>query len=261
MKYFSEFYRILEKFHEPRIETVDREFRGRKKSKEFRLYEGIGSGLFPNDSAAAGTLYEFARPDAPKFSSLKNRLKVRMLNSLFHLNLKRAGFSDAAQAFYIAHRRMFMVVMLNGLGASTAARRMAETTLDLANRYELTNVALEMARLLRQYASDMGHTKQFDYYNGMLKSLLARYSDELESTEYFERINSIFNREAGGRIHYAEEFQGYEANLRGKLNPASSYNFQLHYHRVRTLAALSSGIASEVIKGSRAGIEFLEFEA
>jgi|GEM_PF-2539057 len=256
MKYFPELIRILDYFHEPRIETVDREFRGRKESKELQLYDGIGKGLFQNDIAAAGTLYPQARPDAPKYSALKNRLKVRMLNSLFHLNLKRAGFSDAAQAFYIAHRRQFMVNMLIGLGARNAARRMAETTLDLANRFELTNIALEMTRILRQHASTQGQVKKFDHYNGELKKLEERYWEELRSVEYFERINMIFNRKAGGRSRYAREFEGYEAELRNLLKETSSYNFRLNYHRVYALA--TSSRHNEAIETSQTGLKFLE---
>ncbi|HET6400777.1 MAG TPA: hypothetical protein VFH95_05190 [Candidatus Kapabacteria bacterium] len=258
MKYFPELVRILELFHEPRIETVDREFRARKKSREFQLYDGIGKGLFPNDTAAAGTLYEHARPDAPKYSSLKNRLKVRMLNSLFHLNLKRAGFSDAAQAFYIAHRRQFMVNMLTALGASQAARRMAETTLEIATQFELTGIALEMARILRRYASDMGQIKKFEKYNKLLRELEVKYMDELRSVEYFERISAIFRRKAGGRSRYTEEFEGYKSELENMLKDTSSYNFRLNYHRVHALASDAAGQHTEVIEGSQAALQFLD---
>lgn len=258
MKYFSEIIRILEQFHEPRIETVDREFRARKESKEFQLYDGVGSGLFPNDTAAAGSLYEHARSDAPKYSTLKNRLKVRMLNSIFHLNLKRAGFSDAAQAFYIAHRRQFMVNMLIGLGARNAARKMAETTLDLATRFELTNIALEMARVLRQYAGNTGQIKKFDFYNNLLRQLQDKYMEELRSAEYFERIVMIFNRKVGGRSRYTREFDGYRAELQGLLKETSSYNFRLNYHRVQARASAAMGNHAEVIEGAQAGLQFLD---
>ncbi|MFI5202060.1 MAG: hypothetical protein ACHQNE_06710, partial [Candidatus Kapaibacterium sp.] len=240
------------------IETVDREFRARKKSREFQLYDGIGKGLFPNDTSAAGTLYEHARPDAPKYSSLKNRLKVRMLNSLFHLNLKRAGFSDAAQAFYIAHRRQFMVNMLIGLGADQAARRMAETTLDLANQFELTSIALEMARVLRQYASNNGQIKKFDKYNKLLKELEVKYIEELRSAEYIERIGVIFRRKAGGRSKYTEEFEGYKSELESLLKETNSYNFRLNYHRVHALASETAGDHLGVIEGSKSGVQFIE---
>jgi len=258
MKYFAEFYRILERFHEPRIETIDREFRAKKQSREFQLYEGIGKSLFPNDTAAAGTLYEQARPDASKYSSLKNRLKVRMLNSLFHLNLKRAGFSDAAQALYIGHRRQFMVNVLIMLGASRAAKRMAETTLDLAQQFELTNVALEMARVLRQYASNMGQIQKFDFYNKLLKSLQVKYEEELLSAEYFQRIGVVFRRKTAGRFRYVEEFEGYKSELQGLLNENSSYNFRLNYHRVHAASSEAAGDHLGAIEGSKAALQFLD---
>ena len=220
MKYFPEFYRILEHFHEPRIETVDREFRAKKQSRELQLYEGIGNGSFQNDITAAGTLYENAKPDAPKYRSLKNRLKVRMLNSIFHLNLKRAGFSDAAQAFYLAHRRVFMVKILFGLGAERSAVVMAESTLDLAKDFELTDVALEMARLLRQNASNAGNLGRFNHFNEETKALQEAFNAELLSAEYFERMIMMYNRKARGLSKYASEFDGYASVLHVFLPPA-----------------------------------------
>jgi hypothetical protein len=156
------------------------------------------------------------------------------------------------------HRRQFMVNMLIGLGANRVAKRMAETTLDLANRYELTNVALEMARVLRQYASETGQIQKFNFYNKLLLELEEKYIDELRSSEYFERIGVIFRRKAGGRARYTEEFEGYKSELQNMLKETNSYTFRLNYHRVHALASQAAGNRSELIEGTRAGLQFLD---
>src|SRR5580704_1279030 len=120
MKYLPELIRILDRFREKHIETIDSGFRERKENKEFQLYDGIKTGVFHNDSEAADTLYQ-VQPSAPKYSTLKNRLKIRLLNSLFHLNWKRAGFSESAQAYYTCRKHSFMVHVLVALGARRVA--------------------------------------------------------------------------------------------------------------------------------------------
>src|ERR1700733_1916839 len=257
MKYFPEIIRILDRFREKRIETIDHSFRDRKESKEFQLYEGIRSGLFHNDSEAADTLYEVP-PTAAKYSTLKNRLKIRLLNSLFHLNLKRAGFSDAAQAFYLARKQAFMVHILIALGGRRAAKLMAERTLELAQEFALTDVALAMARELRQNAAYSGKMHEYEQYNTLLKQLLHAYEAELLSVEYQERMISVLNRQSTARPKIAAEFESYSSKLAEMLHDGSTYNFRSNYYRVQAMAAEASGNHTMRITGAREAIKYLE---
>ena len=257
MKYFPEIIRILDRFREKRIETIDHSFRDRKENKEFQLYDGIRNGLFHNDSEAADTLYELP-PTAAKYSTLKNRLKVRLLNSLFHLNLKRAGFSDSAQAFYLARKNAFMIHILFALGARKAAKLMAEKNLILAQQFSLTEVALSMARELRASAGNTGSMSEYDRYDILLKQLLREYEAELISLEYYERILAVLNRQSSGRPKIAAEFKSYALKLTEMLNNGSSYTFRLNYYRVQAMAAEASGNHNARITGAREAIKYLE---
>src|SRR5579871_5208096 len=154
MKYFAEIIRILERFRERRTETVDTDFRSQTDNREFLLYDGIRSGSLPNDFEAADTLYQ-APPTDTRYSSMKNRLKVRMLNSVYHLNLRRAGFSEAAQALYAAHKGVMTVQVFFMLGAHRVGKHIAERTFKLSEKFEITEVKLSMAIVLRQIASYM----------------------------------------------------------------------------------------------------------
>ncbi len=257
MKYFPEIIRILENFRERRTETVDTDFRGQTDNKEFLLYDGIRSGIFPNDSEAAEALYESPLTDT-RYSSTKNRLKVRILNSLFHLNLRRAGFSESAQAFYLTHRNIFIVDVLMGLGAFSVAKNIAEKNLHLAQKFALTDVALAMVIALRRQASNMGRAKEFDHYNLLVKQFARAYQDELLSNEYTDRIAMIFRRYIGDHSKFAAQFEAYETELRGLLNETSTYTFRLNYYRIVVRARQASGRLAEVIEGARQGIAFLE---
>ncbi len=257
MKYFPEIIRILERFRERRTDTVDTDFRAQTENKEFLLYDGIRSGKFPNDNEASDELYEVPPTDT-RYSSMKNRLKVRMLNSLFHLNLRRAGFSESSQAFYIAHRGELVVQILIGLGARKAAKHLAERTLHLAEKFALTDVALTMAILMRSNAGATARPKEFDHYDVLVKQLFRAYEEELLSIEYYNRILMIILRHPGNVSKFVAQFDVYETELRGLLKETSTYSFRLYYYRILILARDASNSHAEVIEGARQGIKFLE---
>jgi tetratricopeptide (TPR) repeat protein len=256
MKYFAEIIRILDRFREPRIETVDGTFRSRKEDKSYRLYEGIRNGTFKHDSAAAASLYEADVTDT-RYSSLKNRLNTRLLNSLFHLDLKRAGFSESAQAYYTVQKRAFLARMLIFLGARSAGIKMAERMLDLSQRYHFIEVTLEMALLIRIHAGVIGNVSMYEEYDRLLKKTLRIFEAECISWEFFGRAQLIFMRQAGSKRQHLDEFEGYVEQLKAMLNDDSSFTFRLNYYRLLSRSLGVSGKFREHIAACDEAISYL----
>ncbi len=257
MKYFPEIIRILENFRERRTDTVDTDFRAQTENKEFLLYGGIRTGKFPNDNEAADELYEVPPTDT-RYSSMKNRLKVRMLNSIFHLNMRRAGYSESFQAFYSAHKLALIVQIMTALGSRRAAKHLAERTLRIAEKFALSDIALAMAIRLRRDAGITARPNEFDRYDKLVKKLFHAYEAELLSTEYFDRVGIIFQRHSGDVAKYEEQFNAYEAELRELFNEDSTYTFRLNYYRLLVVVRNASNRHSDVIEGARQGIAFLK---
>lgn len=157
-------------------------------------------------------LYEVPPTDT-RYSSMKSRLKVRMLNSLFHLNLRRAGFSRAGQAFYAAHRGALVVSVLIFLGARRAAKHIAEKTLRIAEQFSLTDVAMDMAIRLRSNAGATARPGEFDHYDQLVKQFFRSYEEELLSMEYYNRIFMILWRHPGDFSKFAEQFEAYKIRI------------------------------------------------
>lgn len=201
MTYFPEIIRILDRFREPRIETLDGEFRTSVTDRSFQLYEGIRTGKFPSDQSASSVLYD-APPTDQRYATLKSRLKWRLLNTLFHLNLKRAGFSEYANALYKVYRRGFLAHSLLILGARITATKVAERTLKEALDYQFVLVAIQMSTMLRTNASLGGTTTQYDKYDSILKDQIRLLQAETESREYYERATAVLGR----RVHPTADF-------------------------------------------------------
>lgn len=246
MRYFPEIIRVLDRFREKRVETLDGAFRRRTEDKGFLLYDGIRSGAFGSDSVAADALYH-TRANDTRYTALKARLKNRLLNSLFHLNLRRVGFSESAQAGYTLKKRAFLVHTLVTLGARRAAIALATRNLDIAAKYQVTDIAYEMALLLRTNAGINARSAQYETYDLIVKKHLRDLNDESTAWEYFDRMQIILGRYAGGRRKFAGQFEAYAQQLRSLLRDDSSFTFRLNSYRVIGNALAAGGRHSERI--------------
>ena len=256
MKYFAEIIRILDRFREPRIETVDTKFRSRKDEKSYRLYEGIHNGTFQHDSAAASALYESGTTDT-RYSTLKTRLNIRLLNSLFHLNLKRAGFSESAQAYYTVHKKAFLVHTLLMLDARSSGIKIAKRVLDLSLYYHFVDVTLEMAILLRTHAGVIGKIAMYEEYDRLVKKTFRTFEAECISREFFGRAQLIFMHKAGSKREYVGQFESYVEQLKTMLNDDSSFTFRLNYYRLLSRSLVVSGKFREHIAACDEAISYL----
>lgn len=257
MTYFPEIIRILDRFREPRIETLDGEFRTSTTDKSFQLYDGIRSGRYPTDHVAAGSLYNSDPTDA-KYNTLKSRLKWRLLNTLFHLNLRRAGFSEYATALYKVYRRAFLAHTLLILGARTTAMKLAEKTLRESLEYQFALVSIQMSTLLRTHASLVGSTSQYNKYDRTVKAQLDQLQAETVSWEYYERATAVLGR----KVHPGEEFlrtlSGHIQRLHELRAEVDSVTFATNLYRLSLMYANASLDRHEAVSVSNEAIEYLK---
>jgi hypothetical protein len=257
VKYLPEIIRVLDRFREPRVETLDATFRKKTREKTYLLYKGIRTGDFASDSAAADAIYKTQSTD-PRYTTLKGNLKRRLLNSLFHLNLKRVGFSESAQAGYYLKKRSFIVHTLVTLGARSAAMRIAERCLEIATKYNVTDIAYEMALLLRTNAGLYVRQAAYERYDKLVKRFLEMLVAEQIAWEYFDRVNMTSNRFTGGLRRFADEFQEYVARLEKVKSQYSSFSFLLNYYRVKGVALGAAGAHAERIDVMEEAVRYLQ---
>jgi hypothetical protein len=257
MTYFPEIIRILDRFREPRIETLDGEFRTSTADKSFQLYDGIRTGRFPSDHAAAGSLYS-SSPTDPKYSTLKSRLKWRLLNTLFHLNLQRAGFSEYATALYKVYRRAFLAHTLLILGARTTAMKLAEKTLRESLEYQFPLVAVQMGTLLRTHASLTGSITQYNKYDSTLKEQLAQLHAETLSWEYYERAVAVLGRKVSPGQDFLQHLASNIEELQDLRHSVESVTFATNLFRMSLMYANATLNRAGAVEVSQDAIEYLK---
>src|SRR2546422_1016346 len=97
MQYLNEIVRIVTNYRQTKIEIVDDTTAFNADDNVSKLYLGIKNGSITTDQKAAETIYGNPFLDT-KYTSLKNRLKKGLINTIFFLKLP-ADFAEQTKAF------------------------------------------------------------------------------------------------------------------------------------------------------------------
>jgi hypothetical protein len=235
MKYLSEVTRIVTTFREPTVEIIDENSALSSEDSISKLYAGLKNGLITTDQKAAEVVYGKPVIDT-KYSTLKNRLKRRLLNSLFFLNIKPPTFSEYASAVYQSNKNLFLVKTLVSLGGRNTAIKLAQSALAHSQKFHLTANSIEFLYMLRGYSSFLGNEKNYDDYNSQLKLALKTYEAESVAQEYNDRVDIKFARSSAEQPEMLGTLQQYSDELAELKNKYDSKNLAYNYFRIQVLA-------------------------
>lgn len=181
-----------------------------------QLYDGIASGEIQTDEDIIDTFFADSGDNASFYTSrIKRKLKDKLLNTLFFVDVNRPNFNEYNRAYFTCYRQAAAVKILIGLGARAAAIPLAEKTLKQALKFEFTELIYSLARdLRRHYGSIIGEKKQFEEVNELVK----KYAEILESEtiveEYYSElmVNYVKTKATNPEIKdtaiaYAEELE------------------------------------------------------
>src|SRR5437867_3305060 len=157
MKYLNEIVRIVTNFRESKVEIVDNTTSLGSEDNVSKLYTSIKNGTVTTDQKAAEIIYGSSFLDT-KYTSLKNRLKKGLLNTIFFLDFP-PYVAKQTKAFYKINRDTFIVKILARFGARNSAMKMAESVLKNSQKFDLTPNSIELLSLLRIWSSFYGNEK------------------------------------------------------------------------------------------------------
>lgn len=234
MKYFPEITRIITQLREKKIEVVEENGDGELDACT-KLYLGIKSGEFSSDRIAARTLYNSDEIDT-RYTTLKNRLKKRLLNTLFFLDLKEAGYSEYAQSLYKAQKNLFISQTLLNLGARESAVRIAESTFKITNKFHLSTQSLELLSMLRLHSYLLGQPKQFNDYNDKLNKIVKTIEAEVVSAEYYQKLSIKYVGTWAERPEMIAEAREYSEKAKSLYDQWPTYTVAMNYFRIQSIS-------------------------
>lgn len=203
------------------------------------LYKGIQSGTYNTDDDAALGIYKSDTGDA-RYRNLKSRLKKKLANNLFFLDIEEPKHSASLAAKYEVERQLFIMKTLAALGATRAAHEIAIQVLPIAQRFHFTAASIECLTLLRQLTAYVGNEKELKQYGTILESCLSARLAEIKASELEEefRFQIVKTRSAPQElIQRTEELVSKIVALEAEYSTfslfVSSFRMQLHLYQLK----------------------------
>lgn len=191
------------------------------------LYDKILSSKFQTDEEAAAYFYPDTAHQKKYYTRLKRQLEDRLLNTLFLLDLNRRDFTGYERTVLVCRRNMLAMPFLLAQGQRKFAIELGKKTLKKAIRFDLTEIALSLARdLRRHYATIEGQKKEYTLYNGYVKKYYNIWAYELKAEEYYSNLIIHYSYSKTSTPAILKEAISYTSELKKIISSVDSYRFR-----------------------------------
>lgn len=257
MKQLKELVQIVTRHRQPKPDFIDEEFLASTEEEHIiRFYHGIRQGKFATDQAAAEEIYGKPLIDA-KYATLKSRLKSKLLNSLFFLNVTRKNYSELTVAYYKVSKMGFWMRTLSVLGAIRSSIKIAESLVGICKKYQFTTQLIDvLINLCLRYATS-GQQNMYDSANNLLKQTLIQLNDELLAREYYERASLQLSKSSSVSIDFINYVDESYKSLQFRINDDNTFEFRIYCYRLGVYSLQLKREYQEVAKLSDIAIKYL----
>jgi len=170
-----------------------------------KLYNGVLSGQYTTDYEAALDIYNKAE-DADSYKKLKYRLKQKLINTLFFIDIQGYSKSAYSKAIIRNYKNVSAVMILLDNAPQRAAMHLAEITLKAAVKYDMSDIIIILLpRLIRHYGIFEYNKKKYLRYKDLLKKHHQILAAELQA--------EILYIESGQMTIHSKHHQSSQASL------------------------------------------------
>ena len=104
-------------------------------TKITKFYRGVLNGEYISDEKAASALYN-SGPKNKAYIKLKNRLRNRLLDTLFFIDVNQPIYPDIMKAYYSCNKKWIVISNLLTRGERKTAIPLAEEMLAIIRKFE-----------------------------------------------------------------------------------------------------------------------------
>ena len=175
--------KIVKKKSQRSLQLVNFNFRKKETSKDNLLYQGIIGEAFSSDEEAAKAIFK-ADPGNRNYRNAKGKLRSKLLNHLFFLDYEKRSYTLFERVRYDSEKTLLQCKILINEGAAEIALRTLPTLLRTAKEFELYEIAVSSARMLRDQYALAGKLTPFEEASSDLDD----YQKKLDAYEHCKTL-------------------------------------------------------------------------
>lgn len=209
-----------------------------------RLLEGVSTGLFVTDADAAAALFPGAPAGHAGFFELKSALREKLTAALEQFLTELEQYSDAEKAHIECQKCWLNVRSMSGQNAATLAVPLADRLLQIAEKFDLTPLCMDIALYLRiRYCLHEQNCEQCTGADQKYQHFRQMYDAEFQAEKYYTDVMSLTvnnfhspdvvlnqaKESAGALLSLLRTFQSPKLHLYGSLVELMQYTTARDY--------------------------------
>ncbi len=224
-----------------------------------QLYNDLVEGKFQGEEEAADHYFPKTSNQKIYFSRLKRKLKNRLLNTLFFIDINQPSYLEHQRAYHFCLRQLLSVKALLGRGARQAAIPLARKGIKKAQKYEFTDIALAFAKLLRtHYGTIVGNKKSYKKYNTLVSKYLTLYIAELKAEEYYTELMINYVNSNSTKKEILGISEKFSSELKELLKDQESYQLYFVAYLVFVLRYQVTNDYRNILKVCKEALKYFE---
>lgn len=199
--------------------------------KQTQLYQGLVDGRIKNDADLVAEIYGNVKSNN-SHKLLKYRLKSRLLDTLFFLDINQPNLTDYNKAELHVHKQWSFVKILMYRNSRKIAIPICENAFSKSVKFGFTDLTILLSRLLmRHYAYIEVNKKKYKKYEKTLFENLNLLEKELITEKYYAEVaydletsNAPNSKEITAKLNlYCSEIESF-------FNSEQSYTLNYFYY-------------------------------
>lgn len=218
-----------------------------EENKEFILFSNAISGKYSSDHDAIIDIYK----DAGKASSyrmLKSRLKIKLHNHIYFLNLDDLKLKPAAREEIECQDLLFKASKLSFVNNKYVSINFLNKALEIGEKFEFTDQVIQCLRKLRLLYSDLNKTKEFYKVQEKLSHYNQLMWQEEKAADIYFSYKIELRKSVKYRTKHVEKLAADIIKLKELWKASNSYNIFEQYYRLSSWHMELSGNYTRLIK-------------
>lgn len=234
MEALRELVELITRKRVKKVELFDEQSRN-KNSNYYQLFEGIHTSKYASDEEAAQDIYQ-CEASAKKYLILKTRLKQKLLNTLFFLDMdSQDHLSPREVALYDCSRSLYHAKVLLQNQTDVIALPIVEKTYKKAREHALTEIEYDCAKILTKYYGESQNYKDFVNFKNITERLEKKLFAENRAERFYLETQITYQKSKSHRETAQKLARNYIQIIREDLQKHKSQLLENYLLKLQTL--------------------------